>query len=265
MMFWRLQTSTDDADRFLGRKAMDTTLDSVRDVAPVAELVRRRCVGPRSGAHPRERGVVCGSWAPVACSPWCLFPGQRFASPGVSVPLMLVATLLFGVINCTSSTPGSARRCRAPGQLYETRSLTAVVGFTVRGPASCLWLASPTAGAFVVGTSASSRSRPSSSTASPGGSSRSGGRSSSRRRSCSAAGCSTRSGCASTAPSGAWCSSRSRSSRRRRSSACSSPTSAPTSARSSTRSTAARSRPAAWRPRRRRPAISRPRSTSATR
>jgi amino acid transporter len=83
-----------------------------------------------------------------------LFPGPQFASPGISIPLMLVATLLFGVIvYFVYAGLGSAMPRAGGDYLYESRSLHAVVGFTV--PWACqllFWLAFPTAGAFVVGT-----------------------------------------------------------------------------------------------------------------
>ena len=83
-----------------------------------------------------------------------LFPGPQFASPGISIPLMLLFTLLFAVVvYFVYAGLGSAMPRAGGDYLYESRSLHAVVGFTV--PWACqllFWLAFPTAGAFVVGT-----------------------------------------------------------------------------------------------------------------
>ncbi|MGH3691579.1 MAG: APC family permease [Microbacterium sp.] len=83
-----------------------------------------------------------------------LFPGPQFASPGISIPLLLVLTLGFGVvIYFVYAALGSAMPRAGGDYLYETRSLTPLVGFAV--PWACqllFWLAFPTAGAFVVGT-----------------------------------------------------------------------------------------------------------------
>jgi amino acid transporter len=83
-----------------------------------------------------------------------LFPYPQFASPGISIPLMLVLTLLFGVIvYFVYAALGSAMPRAGGDYLYETRTLHPLVGFTV--PWACqllFWLAFPSAGAFVVGT-----------------------------------------------------------------------------------------------------------------
>ena len=110
---------------------MDTTLDSVRDVAPVQSFSRK------SSGLVRELTLADAAWYGVLGSGGLfafvfLFPGPQFASPGVSVPLMLVATLLFGVIvYFVYAGLGSAMPRAGGDYLYETRSLTAVVGFTV--------------------------------------------------------------------------------------------------------------------------------------
>ncbi|HEY1277539.1 MAG TPA: APC family permease [Thermoleophilaceae bacterium] len=83
-----------------------------------------------------------------------LFPGPQFASPGISIPLLLVLTLLFAtIVYFVYAALGSAMPRAGGDYLYESRSLHAIVGFTV--PWACqllFWLAFPTAGAFVVGT-----------------------------------------------------------------------------------------------------------------
>jgi amino acid transporter len=132
---------------------MDTTLDSVRAAAPVQSFSRK------SSGLVRELTLADAAWYGVLGSGGLfafvfLFPGPQFASPGISVPLMLVATLLFGVIvYFVYAGLGSAMPRAGGDYLYETRSLHALVGFTV--PWACqllFWLAFPTAGAFVVGT-----------------------------------------------------------------------------------------------------------------
>jgi APA family basic amino acid/polyamine antiporter len=81
-----------------------------------------------------------------------LFPGPQFFSPGISIPLMLVFTLLYGVvIYFVYAGLGSAMPRAGGDYLYESRSLHPAVGFTV--PWACqllFWLAFPAAGAFVV-------------------------------------------------------------------------------------------------------------------
>ncbi len=81
-----------------------------------------------------------------------LFPGPQFFSPGISIPLMLVFTLLYGVIvYLVYAGLGSAMPRAGGDYLYESRSLHPAVGFTV--PWACqllFWLAFPAAGAFVV-------------------------------------------------------------------------------------------------------------------
>jgi amino acid transporter len=83
-----------------------------------------------------------------------LFPGPQFASPGISIPLMLIFTLLFGVVvYYVYAALGSAMPRAGGDYLYESRTLHQAVGFTV--PWACqliFWLAFPSAGAFVVGT-----------------------------------------------------------------------------------------------------------------
>jgi APA family basic amino acid/polyamine antiporter len=81
-----------------------------------------------------------------------LFPGPQFFSPGISIPLMLVFTLIYGVvIYFVYAGLGSAMPRAGGDYLYESRSLHPAVGFTV--PWACqlvFWLAFPAAGAFVV-------------------------------------------------------------------------------------------------------------------
>jgi APA family basic amino acid/polyamine antiporter len=81
-----------------------------------------------------------------------LFPLPQFVSPGISIPLMLVFTLVYGfVVYFVYAGLGSAMPRAGGDYLYESRSLHPVVGFTV--PWACqllFWLAFPAAGAFVV-------------------------------------------------------------------------------------------------------------------
>jgi amino acid transporter len=81
-----------------------------------------------------------------------LFPGPQFASPGISIFLMLGLTLLFGVVVFfVYAALGSAMPRAGGDYLFESRSLHPFVGFTV--PWACqllFWLAFPVAGAFVV-------------------------------------------------------------------------------------------------------------------
>jgi amino acid transporter len=83
-----------------------------------------------------------------------LFPTPQFVSPGISIPLMLVFTLLLGVVvYFVYAALGSAMPRAGGDYLYESRSLNPLVGFTV--PWACqliFWLAFPAAGAFVVTT-----------------------------------------------------------------------------------------------------------------
>jgi amino acid transporter len=83
-----------------------------------------------------------------------LFPTPQFASPGISVPLMLVFTLLLGVVvYFVYAALGSAMPRAGGDYLYESRTLHPVVGFTV--PWACqllFWLAFPASGAYVVTT-----------------------------------------------------------------------------------------------------------------
>jgi amino acid transporter len=81
-----------------------------------------------------------------------LFPGPQFASPGISIFLMLILTLLFAfVVYFVYSALGSAMPRAGGDYLFESRGLNPFVGFTV--PWACqllFWLAFPAAGAFVV-------------------------------------------------------------------------------------------------------------------
>jgi len=81
-----------------------------------------------------------------------LFPGPQYFSPGISIPLMLAFTLIYGVvIYFVYAGLGSAMPRAGGDYLYESRSLHPVIGFTV--PWACqlvFWLAFPAAGAFVV-------------------------------------------------------------------------------------------------------------------
>src|SRR5947209_10184165 len=83
-----------------------------------------------------------------------LFPIPQFASPGISVPLMLVFTLLLGVVvYFVYAALGSAMPRAGGDYLYESRTLHPLVGFTV--PWACqllFWLAFPASGAYVVTT-----------------------------------------------------------------------------------------------------------------
>ncbi len=81
-----------------------------------------------------------------------LFPGPQFASPGISIFLMLLLTLLLGVlVFFVYAALGSAMPRAGGDYLYESRALHPFIGFTV--PWACqllFWLAFPAAGAFVV-------------------------------------------------------------------------------------------------------------------
>ena len=83
-----------------------------------------------------------------------LFPIPQFASPGISVPLMLVFTLLLGVVvYFVYAALGSAMPRAGGDYLYESRTLNPLVGFTI--PWACqllFWLAFPASGAYVVTT-----------------------------------------------------------------------------------------------------------------
>ena len=74
-----------------------------------------------------------------------LFPTPQFVSPGISIPLMLVATLLLGVVvYFVYAALGSAMPRAGGDYLYESRTLHPLVGFTV--PWACqllFWLAFP--------------------------------------------------------------------------------------------------------------------------
>ena len=132
---------------------MDTTLDSVRDVAPVQSFSRK------SSGLVRELTLADAAWYGVLGSGGLfafvfLFPSPQFASPEISVPLMLVAhAAVRGVVYFVYAGLGSAMPRAGGDYLYESRSLHPVVGFTV--PWACqllFWLAFPAAGAFVVTT-----------------------------------------------------------------------------------------------------------------
>jgi APA family basic amino acid/polyamine antiporter len=83
-----------------------------------------------------------------------LFPAPQFVSPGISIPLMLVFTLLLGVVvYFVYAALGSAMPRAGGDYLYESRTLHPLVGFTV--PWACqllFWLAFPASGAYVVTT-----------------------------------------------------------------------------------------------------------------
>ena len=74
-----------------------------------------------------------------------LFPTPQYVSQGISIPLMLVFTLLYGVvIYFVYAALGSAMPRAGGDYLYETRSLHPLVGFTV--PWACqllFWLTFP--------------------------------------------------------------------------------------------------------------------------
>ena len=83
-----------------------------------------------------------------------LFPIPQFASPGISIPLMLVFTLLLGVVvYFVYAALGSAMPRAGGDYLYQSRTIHPLVGFTV--PWACqlvFWLAFPASGAYVVTT-----------------------------------------------------------------------------------------------------------------
>jgi basic amino acid/polyamine antiporter, APA family len=105
----------------------------------------------------RELSITDAAWYGVFASgglfPFVfLYPLPQFVSPGISVPLMLIFTLLYGVaIYFVYAGVGSALPRAGGDYLYESRTLHPLVGFSV--PWACqilFWLAFPTAGAFVV-------------------------------------------------------------------------------------------------------------------
>lgn len=105
----------------------------------------------------RELSIADAAWYGVFASgglfPFVfIFPLPQFVSPGISVPLMLVFTLLYGlVIYFVYAGVGSAMPRAGGDYLYESRSIHPLVGFSV--PWACqilFWLAFPSAGAFVV-------------------------------------------------------------------------------------------------------------------
>ena len=102
---------------------MDTTLDSVRDVAPVQSFSRK------SSGLVRACTLADAAWYGVFGSGGLfafvfLFPGPQFFSPGISIPLMLVFTLLYGVvIYFVYAGLGSAMPRAGGDYLYESRSL----------------------------------------------------------------------------------------------------------------------------------------------
>ncbi len=81
-----------------------------------------------------------------------LFPGPQYASPGISIFLMLLLTLALGVVVFFVYAALWSAMPRAGGDyLFESRGLHPFIGFTV--PWACqllFWLAFPAAGAFVV-------------------------------------------------------------------------------------------------------------------
>ena len=130
-----------------------TATTSSQDTAPARIFARQ------SSGLVRELSLADAAWYGVFATGGLfafvfLFPYPQFASPGISVPLMLLATLLFGVVvYFVYASLGSAMPRAGGDYLYETRTLHPLVGFTV--PWACqllFWLAFPSAGAFVVGT-----------------------------------------------------------------------------------------------------------------
>jgi basic amino acid/polyamine antiporter, APA family len=81
-----------------------------------------------------------------------LFPGPQFFSPGISIFLLLLLSLAFGVlVFFLYSALGSAMPRAGGDYLFESRALHPAVGFTVPWACQlCFWLAFPAAGAFVV-------------------------------------------------------------------------------------------------------------------
>ena len=81
-----------------------------------------------------------------------LFPTPQFVSPGISIFLMVLLTLVFGVVvYFVYAAMGSAMPRAGGDYLFESRSLSPAVGFVV--PWACqllFWLAFPASGAFVV-------------------------------------------------------------------------------------------------------------------
>lgn len=126
---------------------------------PGAEAPRTRLFARTSSGLVRDLTLTDAAWYGVFATGGLfgfvfLFPYPQFASPGISIPLMLVFTLLLGVvIYFVYAALGSAMPRAGGDYVYETRTLLPVVGFTV--PWACqllFWLAFPTAGAFVVST-----------------------------------------------------------------------------------------------------------------
>lgn len=83
-----------------------------------------------------------------------LFPYPQFASPGISVPLMLLLTLAFGVlVYAVYAALGSAMPRAGGDYLFQSRALHPFVGFVI--PWACqllFWLTFPIGGAYVVST-----------------------------------------------------------------------------------------------------------------
>jgi amino acid transporter len=81
-----------------------------------------------------------------------LFPFPQFASPGVSMPLLLVFLLLYAIpIYYVYAALGSAMPRAGGDYLYESRAISPLVGFVA--PWACellFWLTYPASGGFVV-------------------------------------------------------------------------------------------------------------------
>jgi amino acid transporter len=134
-------------------------LGTTSSVAPAEKSVATPRFARASSGLVRELTLVDIAWYGIFATGGLfgyvfLFPTPQFVSPGISIPLMLVLTLLLGVIvYFVYAALGSAMPRAGGDYLYESRSLNPLVGFTV--PWACqliFWLAFPAAGAFVVTT-----------------------------------------------------------------------------------------------------------------
>ena len=83
-----------------------------------------------------------------------LYPMPQFLTPGVSIPVLTGITFLFSVIvYFIYAALGSAMPRAGGDYVYETRTITRVVGFAIPWASNlCFWLVFPTTGAFVANT-----------------------------------------------------------------------------------------------------------------